>query len=425
MKSRSPSSRGGINLPHDYSDEEVEEEGALEAASLTSINEGTQSGADSSFSHWRPRGLDSSDFRVFIGYRLSYVRTFWTLSHRRDPEFEAKRGMRRRTRSDPVIPVTVAFNEFGFLQPVECSARFLDSLPNVGSLVHKPNGNCQGRACFHQRKGRKCAFGWLCRACHFCQPLPPSHMAVSARRKGRSLLRKQKTAPVREGAAGGVTISLRKSSTCEAVAGAPSISLRKSSTHGEIKRELEGSASPVGASVPLSSSLSSSHLGLHPLAAASPSSTRSGQVPLFGYPPKRDYVGPGLGLQRGGSSTRAGRQTRIGSISTGTGFGGGTGRMSSFSRLPSPLPVVPSSGSSSSHPPGGRIFFPPSPQTGTPQARDSDGLGGVPLRSSSPAGGLLDLQGLTGEGKREDPGSSSSGMGWDDEGDRRQEQGDD
>uniref|UniRef100_A0A0G4HBP9 Uncharacterized protein n=1 Tax=Chromera velia CCMP2878 TaxID=1169474 RepID=A0A0G4HBP9_9ALVE len=132
------------------------------------------------------------DFRVWEDYRLFFRNSFLTVDRRFPLADLSQQGRgtstRRRSKSEPPIPVSLRFSESGALVP-RCGITegdgdeeqtFVESLENVGSLMHRPGGNCRGRACFFAHGKKGCSRGWLCVACHYCPPLPaaPSEKAV-------------------------------------------------------------------------------------------------------------------------------------------------------------------------------------------------------------------------------------------------------
>uniref|UniRef100_A0A0G4IDQ5 Uncharacterized protein n=1 Tax=Chromera velia CCMP2878 TaxID=1169474 RepID=A0A0G4IDQ5_9ALVE len=64
---------------------------------------------------------------------------------------------------------------------------FMDSLPNIGSLFHRPGRICGSRRCFW----------YLCRHCHFCEPNPVTAERKAARNKARNAARKERRRQVK------------------------------------------------------------------------------------------------------------------------------------------------------------------------------------------------------------------------------------
>uniref|UniRef100_A0A0G4GWR0 Uncharacterized protein n=1 Tax=Chromera velia CCMP2878 TaxID=1169474 RepID=A0A0G4GWR0_9ALVE len=131
------------------------------------------------------------DRRVFFDWRIRCRNTFVDVAVRGE-----SRLPRRRARSVPSLPVSLRLTADGFRAPEsECDGEvdsFVASASNVGSLIHKPHGNCPGRACFFKDSVRGCVKGWLCRACHYCTPLPAVPKVRAARNRQRHLAKKNR-----------------------------------------------------------------------------------------------------------------------------------------------------------------------------------------------------------------------------------------
>uniref|UniRef100_A0A0G4GZT1 Uncharacterized protein n=1 Tax=Chromera velia CCMP2878 TaxID=1169474 RepID=A0A0G4GZT1_9ALVE len=137
-------------------------------------------------------GVPTKDLRVWEDYRVSFDNTFLSVAVRRSREERSDRkekgiggGASRRTQSVPPVPVSVYLSAHGSRCPKvsEDDPLYLASLENVGSLLHKPNGNCRGRACFFAHSKKGCNRGWMCVACHYCEPLPPAPTEAAVRER--------------------------------------------------------------------------------------------------------------------------------------------------------------------------------------------------------------------------------------------------